>query len=59
MRVPDIREEARRQSLGVAESRHAEDDQSFIDAISEFWVGRANRELSHGKIHRLAAYAAA
>ena len=31
-------EEARRQSLAVAESRHAEDDQSFIDAISEFWV---------------------
>lgn len=39
MRVPDIREEARRQSLAVAESPHAEDDQSFIDAISEFWVG--------------------
>ena len=32
-------EEARRQSLAVAESRHAEDDQSFIDAISEFCVG--------------------
>ena len=39
MRVPDIREEARRQSLAVAESRHAEDDQSFIDAISEYCVG--------------------
>ena len=32
-------EEARRQSLAVAESRHAEDDQSFIDAISEFCGG--------------------
>lgn len=38
--VPDVRSrsfaaKARRQSLAVARSRHAEDDQAFIDAISE------------------------
>lgn len=39
--VPDTRtqgfaEEARRQSLAVAASAHAEADQRFVDAISEF-----------------------
>jgi hypothetical protein len=38
--VPDVRSrsfaaKAHRQSLAVARSRHAEDDQAFIDAISE------------------------
>jgi hypothetical protein len=38
--VPDIRaasfrSEAHRQSLAVATSAHAEDDQAFIDAVSE------------------------
>ncbi len=38
-RAPGFAEEARRQSQAVAASRHAEADQSFIDAISEFEVG--------------------
>ena len=38
--VPDVRSpafsaEAHRQSLAVARSRHARDDQDFIDAVSE------------------------
>lgn len=38
--VPDVRSpgfaaQARRQSLAVAKSRHADTDQEFIDAISE------------------------
>ncbi len=38
--VPDVRSpafasQARRQSLAVAKSRHADADQRFIDAISE------------------------
>ena len=38
--VPDSRSasfaaEAHRQSLAVAHSRHAEDDQAFIDAVSD------------------------
>ena len=38
--VPDVRSpkfaaEARRQSLAVAESKYAQDDQDFIDAISD------------------------
>jgi antidote-toxin recognition MazE-like antitoxin len=38
--VPDVRartfaEEAHRQSLAVAESRRAADDQAFIDSISD------------------------
>jgi hypothetical protein len=40
IRVPDVRSpafeaEAHRQSLAVAESPHHEDDQAFIDAISD------------------------
>lgn len=40
MGVPDLRSpsfaaEARRQSFAVAKSPHAEDDQSFIDAVSD------------------------
>jgi DNA-binding LacI/PurR family transcriptional regulator len=39
--VPDVRskafaEEAHRQSLAVANSPHADEDQAFIDAISDF-----------------------
>jgi hypothetical protein len=39
--VPDIRssafaKEARRQSLAIAKSAHAVDDQAFIDAISSW-----------------------
>ena len=38
--VPDVRapgsaEEARRQGLAVARNPHAEEDQAFVDAISE------------------------
>jgi hypothetical protein len=41
--VPDVRsedfaEEAHRQSLAVAKSRHAKKDQAFVDEISD-WVG--------------------
>lgn len=41
MRVPDtrtaaFREEAHRQSLAVARSRHDGDDQAFVDAVSEW-----------------------
>lgn len=39
--VPDVRSrsfasKAHRQSLAVAKSRHAQEDQAFIDAISEW-----------------------
>ncbi len=34
-RSPSFPDEARRQSLAVADSAHAEADQSFIDAIGE------------------------
>ena len=39
--VPDtrtaaFRDEAHRQSLAVAQSQHAREDQGFVDAISEF-----------------------
>ena len=35
-RSPDFAAEAHRQSLAVAQSRLARDDQDFIDAISDF-----------------------
>jgi hypothetical protein len=35
VRAPSFRSEAHRQSLAVAASVHAGDDQSFIDAVSE------------------------
>ena len=40
--VPDVRasffrEEAHRQSLAVAASAHAAEDQAFIDAVSSDW----------------------
>lgn len=38
-RAPNFADEARRQSRAVAASRHAEADQAFIDAISEFEAG--------------------
>ena len=34
VRAPGFAEEARRQSLAVARSRHAKEDQEFIDAAS-------------------------
>lgn len=34
VRSPEFRAEAHRQSLAVAESPHAAEDQAFIDAIS-------------------------
>ena len=37
VRSPSFRKAARRQSLAVAESAHAEEDQDFIEAISEHW----------------------
>lgn len=38
-RTPNFADEARLQSRAVATSRHAEADQAFIDAISEFESG--------------------
>jgi surfactin synthase thioesterase subunit len=35
VRSPAFRAEAHRQSLAVASSAHADDDQDFIDAISD------------------------
>ena len=35
VRAPSFRSQAHRQSVAVAESRMAEEDQAFIDAISE------------------------
>jgi len=39
MRSPAFAAQARRQSLAVAKSPHAKEDQAFIDAISE-WGAR-------------------
>jgi hypothetical protein len=36
VRAPAFRSEARRQSLAVAASAHARDDQAFIDAVSDW-----------------------
>ncbi len=36
MRAPGFRAEAHRQSAAVAASAHAAEDQSFIDAVSEW-----------------------
>ena len=38
-RAPGFPEEARRQTLAVAESSHAETDQAFVDAIGEIDAG--------------------
>jgi hypothetical protein len=35
VRAPSFRSEAHRQSIAVAASSHAGDDQAFIDAVSE------------------------
>jgi len=35
VRSPEFEREAHRQSAAVAASRHAQDDQAFIDAISQ------------------------
>jgi hypothetical protein len=42
MRSPSFAAEARRQSLAVARSPHASEDQDFIDAISEESVSQGN-----------------
>lgn len=36
VRAPSFRAEAHRQSLAVAASAHAQDDQAFIDAVSDW-----------------------
>jgi hypothetical protein len=36
VRAPTFRAEAHRQSLAVASSTHAREDQSFIDAVSDW-----------------------
>jgi hypothetical protein len=36
MRSPAFVSQAHRQSLAVAKSRHAKEDQAFIDAVSEW-----------------------
>lgn len=36
VRVPSFRADAHRQSLAVAASAHAAEDQAFIDAVSEW-----------------------
>ena len=38
VRSPSFRSEAHRQSLAIAGSSHARDDQAFIDSVSE-WGG--------------------
>jgi hypothetical protein len=35
VRSPAFRSQAHRQSLAVASSRHAREDQAFIDAVSD------------------------
>ena len=35
-RAPSFRAEAHRQSLAVATSAHAHDDQAFVDAVSDW-----------------------
>ena len=37
MRSASFKSEAKRQSRAVAKSRHAADDQAFIDAVSDDW----------------------
>ncbi len=39
MRSPSFVAEARRQSLAVARSPHAKEDQDFVDAVSD-WGGK-------------------
>lgn len=36
VRAPSFRSEAHRQSLAVASSAHAREDQAFIDAVSDW-----------------------
>lgn len=42
MRSPSFVAEARKQSLAVARSPHAREDQDFVDAISEELVSEGN-----------------
>lgn len=37
VRAPSFRSEAHRQSLAVAASTHAAEDQAFIDAVSDWY----------------------
>ena len=39
VRAPSFRSEAHRQSLAVATSAHSREDQSFIDAVSDWRNG--------------------
>jgi Protein of unknown function (DUF3018) len=39
VRAPSFRSEAHRQSLAVAASAHAREDQAFIDAVSDWQNG--------------------
>jgi hypothetical protein len=36
VRLPAFQKEARRQSLAVARSTHAREDQAFVDAVSDW-----------------------
>ncbi|MGH6828961.1 MAG: antitoxin MazE family protein [Rhizomicrobium sp.] len=42
--APSFRSEAHRQSLAVAASAHAHDDQAFIDTVSAFDFGNGGDE---------------
>ena len=37
VRAPSFRSEAHRQSLAVAASAHAREDQAFVDAVSDWY----------------------
>jgi hypothetical protein len=45
MRSPAFAKEAHRQTLAVANSPHARDDQDFIDAVSD-WGGASDSSTS-------------
>jgi len=45
MRSPAFAKEARRQSVAVAKSPHARDDQDFIDVVSD-WGGASDSSRS-------------
>jgi len=44
VRAPEFKAEAHRQSLAVAKSVHAAEDQAFIEAVSELDLGRGDDE---------------
>jgi hypothetical protein len=45
---PEFKAEASRQSLAAANSRHAADDQAFIDSVSIFWDEDFWKNEDHG-----------